>query len=401
MMEAYKEWVRHNRQWISSIESLASTATWFLPDRFANYELASEAVSTLLGLVTVMNQHIVETAPPAPPRYRRDGPQQPVPAPQRDQDQGFPYGLGVSVMKEIEVLTEMAAETFLGKDQKWAPVASVEAIKAVLRLIILKKSGYKLLLDGGETKNTEDASQGSEQNSPEDSRRPSPHEREHQGSGPSRPDIDPALYPRDLEGRAMQAMQKFGAHNFGPNRPSWARQRLDPPIQEVRAVEQRTYIPRPIRAELKLEPPYKCSSFVAGEVLLISRPLVYVLLVWRYGLKSWRPWLSSLSVDLIGMYLVSSATTEADRRLASERPPSVAQASLGSLSARERQELRRRQLLWALYVMRNPFFDSYTRRPLEKVESLLSPVPLFGTLAGKAVELLYAVQGFYSYTAAS
>ncbi|KAL2621004.1 hypothetical protein R1flu_001209 [Riccia fluitans] len=403
MMEAYKEWVRHNRQWISSIESLASTATWFLPERFANYELASEAVSTLLGLVTVMNQHIVETAPPAPPRrHGREGPQ-PTPAPQPDQDQGFPWGLCVSVMKEVEVLTEMAAETYLGKEQKWAPVASIEAIKALLRLIILKKSGYKLLLDGGETKNTENSSQASGQFSPEDGRRRPPQGPGHQASGPSRPNIDPALYPRDLEGRAMQAMQKFGAHNFGPNRPSWARQRPDPPPppQEVRTLDQRTYIPRPIPAGLKQEPAYKCGSFLVGEVLLTSRPLLYVLLVWRYGLKSWRPWLSALSVDVIGMYLVSYATSEADRRLASERPPNAPQANLSSQSARERQELKRRQLLWALYVMRDPFFDRYTRRPLEKVGNALSPVPLVGTLAEKAVELLYAVQGFYSYTAAS
>ncbi|KAG6541603.1 hypothetical protein Mapa_016996 [Marchantia paleacea] len=126
MMEAYKEWVRHNRQWISSLESLANTATWFLPERFANYELASEAVSTLLGLITVMNQHIVETAPPA---RRQRGSGLSTPAAQPGQDESFPWALCVSVMKEVEVLTEMAAETYLGKDQKWAPVASIEAIK--------------------------------------------------------------------------------------------------------------------------------------------------------------------------------------------------------------------------------------------------------------------------------
>lgn len=84
------------------------------------------AVSTLLGLVTVMNQHIVETAPPA---RRPRGSGLPTPAPQPEQDESFPWALCVSVMKEVEVLTEMAAETYLGKDQKWAPVASIEAIK--------------------------------------------------------------------------------------------------------------------------------------------------------------------------------------------------------------------------------------------------------------------------------
>ncbi|BBN14715.1 peroxin-16 [Marchantia polymorpha subsp. ruderalis] len=403
MMEAYKEWVRHNRQWISSLESLANTATWFLPERFANYELASEAVSTLLGLVTVMNQHIVETAPPA---RRPRGSGLPTPALQPEQDESFPWALCVSVMKEVEVLTEMAAETYLGKDQKWAPVASIEAIKALLRLIILRNSGYKILLDGGETKNCEDPTERSGPSSPDEgSRRASqgqdmPGRPGHQAPGPSRPSLDPAFYPRDLEGRAMQAMHKFGAHNTGQNRPSWVRQRPGPP-QDFRIIEQHSYVPRPFPTGLKQEPAYKSRGFLAGEVLLISRPLLYVLLVWRYGLKSWRPWLSALSIDLIGMYLVSSATSAADRRLASDILPDMQQVNDGSLSTRERQELRRRQLLWALYVMRNPFFDRYTRRPLERVERILSPVPIVGTLAGKAVELLYAVQGFYSYTAAS
>lgn len=100
-----------------------------------------------------------------------------------------------------------------------------------------------------------------------------------------------------------------------------------------------TDVPRPFPTGLKQEPAYKSRGFLAGEVLLISRPLLYVLLVWRYGLKSWRPWLSALSIDLIGMYLVSSATSAADRRLASDILPDMQQVNDGSLSTRERQEV--------------------------------------------------------------
>lgn len=55
-------------------------------------------------------------------------------------------------------------------------------------------------------------------------------------------------------------------------------------------------------------------AFVGGEVLLISRPLLYVLLVWRYGLKSWRPWAAALSIDLAGMYLASSSSSSLPQR---------------------------------------------------------------------------------------
>ncbi|GJP47572.1 hypothetical protein CLOM_g6756, partial [Closterium sp. NIES-68] len=43
VFDAYKDWVRRNRQWLSSAESMANTLTWLLPDRFAESELAPEA----------------------------------------------------------------------------------------------------------------------------------------------------------------------------------------------------------------------------------------------------------------------------------------------------------------------------------------------------------------------
>ncbi|CAM6085131.1 unnamed protein product [Calypogeia fissa] len=123
-MDVYKSWVRQNRQWVSSFESLATTATWFLPERFTDSELTPEAVSTLLGLVTVMNQHIIETAPPS--RGTRAGPHHPAQT-EPKRDDSIPWSLCISGMKEMEVLIEMVAEYYLGKEKKWGPVASVEA----------------------------------------------------------------------------------------------------------------------------------------------------------------------------------------------------------------------------------------------------------------------------------
>lgn len=73
-----------------------------------------------------MNQHIIETDPPsigtgAGPHHAAQS------EPKRDDS--IPWSLCISVMKEVEVLIEMVAEYFLGKDKKWGPVASVEAIK--------------------------------------------------------------------------------------------------------------------------------------------------------------------------------------------------------------------------------------------------------------------------------
>lgn len=45
--------------------------------------------------------------------------------------------------------------------------------------------------------------------------------------------------------------------------------------------------------------------FLTGEVMFVLRPLVYVLLIRRYGVRSWFPWLTSFIVELIGNGIIS------------------------------------------------------------------------------------------------
>ena len=47
--------------------------------------------------------------------------------------------------------------------------------------------------------------------------------------------------------------------------------------------------------------------FVLGEVLFITRPLIYVLFIRRYGIRSWIPWFLSLAVDFIGIGFLSKS----------------------------------------------------------------------------------------------
>lgn len=49
--------------------------------------------------------------------------------------------------------------------------------------------------------------------------------------------------------------------------------------------------------------------YVAGEVLFITRPLIYVLFIRKYGARSWIPWFLSLAVDFTGMGILSRITS--------------------------------------------------------------------------------------------
>lgn len=49
--------------------------------------------------------------------------------------------------------------------------------------------------------------------------------------------------------------------------------------------------------------------FIIGEVLFITRPLIYVLFIRKYGSRSWTPWFLSLAIDCIGHSILSIVTT--------------------------------------------------------------------------------------------
>lgn len=74
-----------------------------------------------------------------------------------------------------------------------------------------------------------------------------------------------------------------------------------------------TEIKRPTMSSFLSEKGISGSLFLMGEVIFIARPLVYVLLIRKYGVKSWLPWLVSLSIDIIGM--TSSIACQKDPKL--------------------------------------------------------------------------------------
>lgn len=43
VMEAYKRWIRRNKDFVRQFDSLANNFTWFLPDEFAESEIGPEA----------------------------------------------------------------------------------------------------------------------------------------------------------------------------------------------------------------------------------------------------------------------------------------------------------------------------------------------------------------------
>ncbi|KAL9303868.1 hypothetical protein ACSQ67_021131 [Phaseolus vulgaris] len=115
-MEAYKRWVRQNKEFVHSLESLANGLTWLLPERFSESEIGPEAVTTILGIITALNEHIIDTAP----KQNISGSVAPY---------SFPYTLWLSALKDLETLVEVVAQHYYGDDRKWNFLAVTEATK--------------------------------------------------------------------------------------------------------------------------------------------------------------------------------------------------------------------------------------------------------------------------------
>ncbi|KAM0015816.1 putative peroxisome membrane protein, Pex16 [Helianthus debilis subsp. tardiflorus] len=355
-MEAYKRWVRRNKEYLHSIESLANGLTWLLPERFAESEIIPEAVTSILGILTTVNGHIIETTP----SNAHAKPQE---------CSSFPYSLCLTLMKDVETLVEVIAEQFYGDDNKWNFIAVTEATKVLARLALLRNSGYKMLLQGGETIN--------DGKDPNDANQPQTHiqlsQKWQNGNF-------------TLEGRALSALSMFGENARMVSNPTWVHSAEHHQRATVELPE--TDIKRPTLLSILTEKGLTGGLMLMGEVMFIARPLVYVLLIRKYGPRSWLPWFISLTIDLIGM---SSSTMSLighkDRKL--------------RLSDPEKDELRRRKLWLAFYLMRDPCFGKYTRQRLESAEKTLEHVPVVGFFAAKLIELLVGAQTRYTYMSGS
>ncbi|KAL4395272.1 hypothetical protein HN51_023185 [Arachis hypogaea] len=361
-MEAYKRWVRENKDYVHSLESLANGLTWLLPERFSESEIGPEAVTTVLGIITAINEHIIDTAP----AQNITGSVEPY---------TFPYPLCLSALKDLETLVEVVAQHYYGDDKKWSFLAVTEGTKVLVRLSLFRKSGYKMLLHGGETSN--DATYSGQKGSKPDGHYGSSFLSNKNGPNPS-----------NLEGRALSALSKFGDTARMVSDPAQFRR-----LQHQQAI-MASSIPRAERPTLSTilsKRGLPGALFLIGEVLFICRPLIYVLCIRKCGIRSWTPWFLSLATECMSNTILSLVSTSATNRNEHKY----------HLSALEKDEIKRRKLLFVLYLMRDPFFTKYTRQRLESTEKVLEPIPVIGFLTAKLVELLIGAQTRYTYMSGS
>lgn len=91
---------------------------WFFFAKFMLLfiNLGISAVSAAVGIITAVNEHIIETTP-TQMHVNSAGPS------------SFPYSLCISALKNLETLIEVAAQQYYGDDKRWNFIAATEAMK--------------------------------------------------------------------------------------------------------------------------------------------------------------------------------------------------------------------------------------------------------------------------------
>ncbi|KAA6425762.1 MAG: peroxisome biogenesis 16-like [Trebouxia sp. A1-2] len=449
VVQQYKAWVRTNSNLIGAIEGVLSSLTWLLPDRFSESELSLEALNSFLGLLSLCHESILQE-----PVYSKD------------QKQPVPWPLWLGAIKQVEVLVEMAAQSQSkqGNLNLYTPLTVVEAVKALLKYIILQRSGDRILTDGGMTSG--DGLAGAvygafarfrarhclgavpqQQTSPDKSAaisegeatavRMLQHVSDTAAAAPTTEGettdretkgtlSDPELQQAGHSGMRSipKASKDLSSHPLPPSpgsSPYWwdlPQDALWPEEEAQSELESESSLTttagekmREVQAAAKQQQALATTLIKAGEVANICRPLAYVIALRWYGRKSWKPWLFSLAVDVISGHLSNVGAKVAQREIKSDdvKPGLSTSGSmllLYSLQAfkwnqAEQRELTRRKLLIMFYLIRSPFFDQYTKGVVDLSLSVLRPVPLVGSLAEKAREILYGIQQYYTYTSAS
>jgi peroxin-16 len=233
----------------------------------------------------------------------------------------------LTVVQYTELLLEMMAKR-KGDKAKWRLVVFLEAVKAVCRLIMMRLTN-------------------------------------------SRPLLNPPLPEREVvEEKATQEEEELSTPPSEPSEPGseqWTMPRTSltlPPLPDSGDIS--SYLLSKVLTADDIKPPKQLVHSTSGfgeiaEVMFILRPVIYAtaMAYWCQrqdgrGKADWRPWLLGLSVEY-------GARCLAKRDLDHRRPGGVARG----LTQLEREEIKKRGWSLAWWSMRGAFYENITRTVIQ------------------------------------
>ncbi|KAF9237324.1 peroxisomal membrane protein PEX16 [Melanogaster broomeanus] len=356
----YESFLVNNVSTISTLESSLRSVTWFLPGRFKDAELASEALSALLNVTSLYHDTLLARIVQSDSKWK---PILPVPLHTRytrawsDKDSLYKWAArALELIKFTQLLIEMGMKRKFSNKNRWRGILLVEAIKVILRFMLLRITRRPLLSPPIPERDIDLNS------FPPSSIHSSPT------LVPTTPSSSPPSTPDHLR------------NNRVPLHPSSIMLTPPPPGRCDTSVEDyllpKALTTSSVRPSLQLVKSLMSVQDWVAEAVYILRPLVYVSML-RAGKKD-RAFITALALELVSRNL--------------RRVPSPSDTV-------EREEYARRDRDMAWYLLRGSVWESYTRPKIESVLESASTKPLIGTFSTIVKDWIPLIDEYYYYTA--
>ncbi|KAI0076059.1 peroxisome membrane protein [Panus rudis PR-1116 ss-1] len=359
-LASYESFLVHNVSTISTLESTLRSVTWILPGRFKDAELASEALSALLNVMSMYHDTLLSRIMQSEPKYK---PLLPSSLHARytkawsDKTAAYKWAArALELIRFLELLIEMGLRRKVSSKTKWRGIVIIEVVKAVLRTILLRITRRPLISPPIPEREFDPSALSLLDESPSPTLVPSTPS----SSVPSTPDHlrnnHVPLPPHPL---------------LTPPPPS----RSDAPVEDFLLPKALTT--SSVRTPISLVKALSSPKDWLAETIYILRPLIYAAMLSK-DRQTNRPLLTALALEFLSRNL--------------RRVPSTS-------SALERTEYARRDrdILW--YLFRGSIWENWTRPKLEAFVDRTSHTHLLGLFSALLKDWIPLIDEYYYYTA--
>jgi hypothetical protein len=449
-LEEYKELVRTHPAQVKRLEETARMLAMFLPtSRLGRFsEVFTESTYSVLGLVGLFHDRILQSAGRSALTEPLLGGAQLQPRRQEPRQPQWVrlVRLVLTLLAHTEVVLEMLARVLGGEGRRLAVIALIESVKAFSRLVLLGQSkAGALLVAGGQFQTSKKAQTppaeadleaggagaGGEGSTSSGAASTTIEIQELDAEGQPAGAAEGSAGPAESADALAPTPAPAPAPAIWQGRRSGKQLSLPPSLsafdntgasatpKAAAALRKQAQQQQPSLQGLRMGPgPEDLVLRLAGEVLHIVRPVMYVAMVSRAGANkaksSWRPLVVSLSLDLLAMRCSAAACPPGAEAQQQQLPPAevLARAARKLLVGgaqpaaqqgdRDADELKRRRGLVALYLMRSPVYELITLPAVQRVAKGLGHLPAVGA----SIEpLITETVGYYHrvhfYTSAS
>ncbi|KAK3709586.1 hypothetical protein LTR37_010807 [Vermiconidia calcicola] len=367
-LNMYSDFITKNAGAVSQVEGALRSLTYIIPGRFRESDVASESLNSGVQLLALYHDSLLSKALERRLRTQKNVHQSPHNRYTRHYCQKSPTyrrtATTLSCVQYTELLLEMMAKR-KGERTRWRVVVLLEAIKALCRLVLMRLTNSRPLLD------------------------PPLPERE----------VVPEQPQQEEEVIHSPPSERSNSHSDAGSE-QWTMPRTSltlPPLPNSDDIS--SYLMSKVLTADDIKPPKALLHRVSGlgeaaEIMYIVRPVIYAsaMAYWCQheggrGKADWRPWLLGLSIEY-------GARQLAKRDFETRRP-----GGARGLTQLEKEELKKRGWAMAWWGMRGAFYENVTKGVIRGFTGSLKGKPLLDMVGNLIDDYEYLWDEFYMPTA--